>query len=108
MQTLTHFPYAALAIERALVASPARLEAAARNLGDIASVGLPVHCHHQVHAAAPALNLKSKRLVAPTYPYEEINVVHLTWITKDLKFPIDDGGREISFRYRDVKAHFAD
>ena len=33
VQTLTHFPYAALAIERALVASPARLEAAARNLG---------------------------------------------------------------------------
>jgi iron(III) transport system permease protein len=33
VQTLTHFPYAALAIERALAATPARLEAAARNLG---------------------------------------------------------------------------
>ena len=79
----------------------------------IASGRLSVHPlrainNWMVHAAAPALNLKSKRLVAPTYPYEEINVVHLTWITKDLKFPIDDGGREISFRYRDVKAHFAD
>src|SRR5439155_14206426 len=33
VQTLTHFPYAALAIERALSATPARFEAAARNLG---------------------------------------------------------------------------
>ena len=33
VQTLTHFPFAALAIERALAATPARLEAAARNLG---------------------------------------------------------------------------
>jgi iron(III) transport system permease protein len=33
VQTLTLFPYAALAIERALVAMPAQLEAAARNLG---------------------------------------------------------------------------
>jgi iron(III) transport system permease protein len=33
VQTLTHFPFAALAIERALSATPARLEAAARNLG---------------------------------------------------------------------------
>jgi iron(III) transport system permease protein len=33
VQTLTHFPYAALAIERALSATPAPLEAAARNLG---------------------------------------------------------------------------
>ena len=33
VQTLTLFPYAALAIERALVATPARLEAAAQDLG---------------------------------------------------------------------------
>jgi iron(III) transport system permease protein len=33
VQTLTHFPYAALAIERALTATPARLEAAAHDLG---------------------------------------------------------------------------
>jgi iron(III) transport system permease protein len=33
VQTLTHFPYAALAVERALSATPARLEVAARNLG---------------------------------------------------------------------------
>ena len=32
-ETLTHFPFAALAIERALAITPARLEAAARNLG---------------------------------------------------------------------------
>lgn len=33
VQTLTNFPYAALAIERVLAATPARLEAAARSLG---------------------------------------------------------------------------
>ena len=33
VQTLTNFPYAALAVERVLAASPGRLEAAARNLG---------------------------------------------------------------------------
>jgi iron(III) transport system permease protein len=33
VQTLTHFPYAALAIERILTATPANLEVAARNLG---------------------------------------------------------------------------
>jgi iron(III) transport system permease protein len=33
VQTLSNFPYAALAIERALVATPPTLEAAARNLG---------------------------------------------------------------------------
>jgi iron(III) transport system permease protein len=33
VQTLTNFPYAALAIERVLEATPARLEAAARTLG---------------------------------------------------------------------------
>jgi iron(III) transport system permease protein len=33
VQTLTNFPYAALAIERVLAATPARLEAAARTLG---------------------------------------------------------------------------
>ncbi len=33
VQTLTNFPYAALAIERMLAAMPARLEAAGRNLG---------------------------------------------------------------------------
>jgi iron(III) transport system permease protein len=33
VQTLTNFPYAALAIERVLTATPAQLEVAARNLG---------------------------------------------------------------------------
>ena len=33
VQTLTNFPYAALAVERVLAATPGRLEAAARNLG---------------------------------------------------------------------------
>ena len=60
-----------------------------------------------MHAAAPALNLKTRRVVAPTYPYEEINILHLSGETKDVKFPLDDEGHETTFRYRDLKALFA-
>jgi hypothetical protein len=59
-----------------------------------------------VHAGAPSLNLARKRVMTPTFPHEDINVVHLTWITKDAKYRIDQGGREISFRYRSIKALF--
>jgi hypothetical protein len=59
-----------------------------------------------VHAGAPSLNLARKRVMTPTFPHEDINVVHLTWITKDAKYRIDHGGREISFRYRSIKALF--
>jgi iron(III) transport system permease protein len=52
VQTLTHFPYAALAIERALAAMPARLEAAAQNLG---SGGLAVFRTVTLPLARPAV-----------------------------------------------------
>jgi hypothetical protein len=46
--------------------------------------------------------------VAPTYPYEEINILHLTGATKDMTFPLSADGREISLRYRSIKALFAE
>ncbi|HEX4199407.1 MAG TPA: hypothetical protein VHZ26_18375 [Caulobacteraceae bacterium] len=60
-----------------------------------------------VHAAQPGLNLKSKRLVAPTYPYEEINIVHLTGATKDMTFSLDNTDRHTSYRYGAIKAVLA-
>jgi hypothetical protein len=60
-----------------------------------------------VHAAPPAVNLARKRLTAPTFPHEEINILHMTWITKDATYRMAGGDREISFRYRSIKALFA-
>jgi len=59
-----------------------------------------------LHASQPALNLARKRIVAPTYPHEEINILHMTWITKDATFRL--GERDVSFRYRSIKALFAE
>lgn len=59
------------------------------------------------HAALPAVNLARKRLTAPTFPHEEINILHLTWVTKSERYRMGDTGREISFRYGDIKALFA-
>jgi hypothetical protein len=61
-----------------------------------------------VHAAYPAVNLARKRLTAPTFPFEEINIVHLTWVTKTARFRLGDTGRDISFRYAEIKALFAE
>lgn len=61
-----------------------------------------------VHAALPAVDFKRKRLTAPTFPNEEINILHLTWVTKDRVYRMGDGDRTISFRYRAIKALFAE
>ena len=54
----------------------------------------------------PAVNFERKRLLAPTYPFEEINIIHLIGDTKHKHFRLGDSGREITFRYRDIKALF--
>jgi hypothetical protein len=59
-----------------------------------------------VHAALPTINLARKRLMTSVYPHDEINIVHLTWITKDNRYRMGDSGREITFRYGDIKALF--
>ena len=61
-----------------------------------------------VHAAQPAVDFVRKRLVAPTYPHEEINIVHMTVGTKFATFKLAGGEREISYRYGAIKALFAE
>ncbi|HLK24383.1 MAG TPA: hypothetical protein VKT30_06985 [Caulobacteraceae bacterium] len=56
----------------------------------------------------PAIHLQRRRLVVPTYPNEEINIIHLIHDTKDATFGLGEGGRQITLRYRDIKALFAD
>ncbi len=60
------------------------------------------------HAATPALDITRKRVVAPTYPHEEINIVHLTAGAKDVDYPLPGGDRTISYRYGALKAFFAE
>jgi hypothetical protein len=54
----------------------------------------------------PAVNFERKKLLAPTYPFEEINIIHLIGDTKNKSYRLGDSGREITFRYRDIKALF--
>lgn len=57
------------------------------------------------HAALPSVNLEYKRLMTSFYPNEEINIIHLTWVSKETKYLLPDG-RETTLRYRDIKALF--
>ena len=59
-----------------------------------------------LYLSAPMVNLERKRLLAPSYPYEEINILHLVSISKDARYRLGDSDREITFRYRDIKALF--
>lgn len=59
-----------------------------------------------LYLGAPMLNLERRRLLAPSFPHEEINIIHLVSISKDARYRVGDSGREITFRYRDIKALF--
>jgi hypothetical protein len=61
-----------------------------------------------VYHSTPSVNLERKRLLAPTFPHEEINIIHLVASAKNATFRLGDSGREITFRYRDIKALFGD
>ncbi len=52
----------------------------------------------------PAIDLRGRRLRAPSFPFEEIHIVHLVGYTKRHRFQI--AGRSVSFRYRDVLAEY--
>jgi hypothetical protein len=56
--------------------------------------------------ATPAINLQRRRLLAPSYPFEEINIIHLAGESKNMRFTMPDGSA-ISLRYREIKALFA-
>jgi hypothetical protein len=59
-----------------------------------------------VGLSTPALNLERKRLLAPSFPFEEINIVHLVAASKYTQYRLAGDGRSITFRYRDIKALF--
>jgi hypothetical protein len=60
-----------------------------------------------VFLSAPMVNLERKRLLAPSFPHEEINILHLVATSKDARYRLgDSSGREFTFRYRDIKALF--
>lgn len=59
-----------------------------------------------VNYALPCANMKRKRLMTSFYPYEELNIVHLSGGTKDKKFRMADNNIETTFRYRDIKELF--
>jgi len=59
-----------------------------------------------VFFATPAINLQRRRLLAPSYPFEEINIIHLVGTSKIARFRLPTGG-DISLRYREIKALFA-
>ena len=61
----------------------------------------------QVLLAPPAVNLERKLLLAPSYPFEEINILHLVGAAKSNRYELGDGGQAITFRYGDIKALFA-
>jgi hypothetical protein len=56
--------------------------------------------------ATPAINLQRRRLHAPTYPFEEINIIHLVGASKSARYGLPAGG-DISLQYGEIKALFA-
>jgi hypothetical protein len=55
--------------------------------------------------ATPAINPNRKRLLAPTYPFEEINIIHLLGTSKISTFGLPGGG-VTSLMYRDILTLF--
>jgi hypothetical protein len=52
----------------------------------------------------PAVDLERKCLAAPSPPHEPINILHLVGASKTARFQLGQGGREITFRYPEIKA----
>lgn len=50
----------------------------------------------------PAINLERKKLLTPSFPHQEINIIHLVSISKDARFRLGVDGPEITLRYRDI------
>jgi len=57
--------------------------------------------------APPLIDFNSRRLRAPTLPWEEINILHLVGWSKTGEYPLPDG-RAVSFRYRRIRALLAE
>ena len=60
----------------------------------------------QTYACPPLVDTKNRRLRVPTPPHEEIGLMHLAGNAKHQLYPI--GERQMTLRYRDVRALFGD
>src|SRR5437870_2474859 len=61
----------------------------------------------QLYAALPLIDTKRKRVVVPSPPYEEINIIHLAGPSKKLQYYSQHLRKNISYRYRDIKQLFS-
>lgn len=62
----------------------------------------------QMYASLPLIDKEAKRLVVPTRPHEEINIVHLAGLTKQTEYHAGKLQRDLSFKYRDIKKLFSE
>jgi hypothetical protein len=60
-----------------------------------------------LQAARPLIDTERKRVVVPSPPYEEINIIHLMGGSKKLQYYSKRLQRNISYRYRDIKQLFS-
>ena len=49
--------------------------------------------------------MKTRKLRAPSLPWEELNIVHLAGVGEELEYPMANG-RSISFRYSKIAELF--
>jgi hypothetical protein len=71
----------------------------------------------QLYVSVPLVDIERKRIVTPTPPHEEINIIHLAGRTKKERYRLRDvamksadhprAEADVSFRYRDVRSLFA-
>ena len=60
-----------------------------------------------LYAATPAIHAARKKIVVPTEPYEEINILHLAGAAKDQTFSEGNTGRPLNFSYSSIKEYFS-
>jgi len=60
-----------------------------------------------VMEATPSLDARSKKVVVPTEPHEEINTLHLAGWAKTKTYNLGPFGSPITFAYRDIKRYFS-
>jgi hypothetical protein len=76
------------------------------SLGEVSAYPLRAVNNWLVFHAPPAINFGRKRLLTPTYPHDEINIIHLVAQSKDRRYGLGNTGRDVGFRYREIKALF--
>ncbi|MFI4977028.1 MAG: hypothetical protein ACHP84_21050 [Caulobacterales bacterium] len=69
---------------------------------------LPAVDNWQLYTMPPRIDLVRRRLVAAVPPYDDIRIMHLSGATKQIAYRHKDWGRDVSFRYREIKAFFAE